>query len=67
MSNGSYKTGAFSGTGPVISGTLGGLQDKYTADAERGISINAAYCSNNYGDYGEVRPMYESCLFLIKY
>ena len=67
MSNGSHKTGAFSGTGLVISGTLGGLQDKYTADAERGISINAAYCSNNYGSYGEVRPMYESCLFLIKY
>ena len=67
MSNGSYKTGAFSGVGPIIDGTLGGLQDKYTANAERGISINAAYCSNNYGDYGEVRPMYESCFYLIRF
>ena len=67
MSNGSYKTGAFSGMGPVIYGILGGLQDKYTDNAERGIGINAAYCSNNYGDYGEVRPMYESCFYLIRF
>ena len=31
------------------------------------VIFDASACCDRYGDYTEVNPLYESCLFIIKY
>lgn len=32
-----------------------------------GTGFNASYCSDRYGNYTEVNPLYQSCLFYVRY
>lgn len=32
-----------------------------------GLGINASLSSDRYGDFREVNPLYESCIFCLKY
>ena len=61
LSGASDWTGAFTLLGNSEWGYTGG-----SFHFQR-TSFNASNCSNRYGDYTEVNPLYNSCKFILKY
>ena len=57
-------TGAFE-----VGATTGNTALNASLDVAPGyvININASRCSDRYGNYTEVNPLYESCKYIIRY
>lgn len=45
----------------------GGGPGVYDKSCTRGVGLDAFRCSDRYGSYTEVRPLYESCKYIICY
>lgn len=44
-----------------------GAAEKFDDSCQRGVGLDASRWSDRYGSYTEVRPLYESCGFIIRY
>ena len=55
------------GTGPFTDVTTKGWAGSSERQNKHGFTFNASRCSDRYGNYTEVNPLYESTLICIRY